>query len=80
MGFAFHSSSLLDYFKLGKRFVDSKGGRIKRDIERVVTNATAIVPIDEEHLRVVFEANYCEVEYPIYGIGSFFSFGKKPGG
>ncbi len=63
----------------GKRFVDSKGGRIKRDIERVVTNATAITPIDEEYLRIIFKANYRHTEYPIYGIGSFFSFGNKPG-
>ncbi len=62
----------------GKRFVDSKGGRIKRDIERVVINATAITPIDEEYLRVVFKANYRHTEYPIYGIGSFLTFGNKP--
>ncbi len=62
----------------GKRFVDSKGGRVKRDIERVVTNATAITPIDEQVLRVVFEANYFDVEYPLYGIGSFFVFGNSP--
>lgn len=62
----------------GKRFVDSKGGRIKRDIERIVTNATAIAPIDEQDLRVVFEANYHDVEYPLYGIGSFFIFENKP--
>lgn len=61
----------------GKRFVDSTGGRIKRDIDLIVTNPTAIVPIEEEHLRVVFEANYHDVEYPIYGIGRFFSFGNR---
>jgi hypothetical protein len=58
----------------GKRFVDSKGGRVKRDIERIVTNTTAIAPIDEQDLRVVFKANYVDVEYPLYGIGSFFVF------
>jgi hypothetical protein len=62
----------------GKRFVDSKGGRIKRDIGRVVTNATAITPIDEQDLRVVFETNYSDAEYPFYGIGSFFVFGNSP--
>jgi len=62
----------------GKRFLDSKGGRIKRNIEKVVTNATAIAPIDEEYLRAVFETNYSNVEYPIYGIGSFFSFEITP--
>jgi len=63
----------------GKRFVDSKGGRVKRDIGRVVTNPTAIVPIDEKDIRVVFEANYCNIEYPLYGIGSFFVFGNRSG-
>ena len=62
----------------GKRFLDSKGGRIKRDIERVVTNPSAINPIEEEYLREVFKANYGEVAYPIYGIGSFFLFGNSP--
>ncbi|MDR4485706.1 MAG: hypothetical protein R3B95_21360 [Nitrospirales bacterium] len=59
----------------GKRFVDSTGGRIKRSIDLIVTNPTAISPIEKEYLRVVFEANYHDIKYPIYGIGTFFSFG-----
>lgn len=61
----------------GKRFVDSKGGRVKREIDQFVTNPLAVAPIDEQDLRVVFEANYRDAEYPLYGIGTFFVFGNK---
>ena len=58
----------------GKIFVDSKGGRIKRNVDQIVTNPTAIVPIGKEYLQKVFEANFSEVEHPTYGIGTFFLF------
>jgi hypothetical protein len=61
----------------GKRFVDSKGGPVKRDIERVVINPKAIMPVDEEGLRTIFQANYQNASHPFYGIGTFFMFGKK---
>ena len=61
----------------GRRFVDPKGGRVKRDVERVVINTAATAPVTEADLRVAFEANYDETEYPVYGIGSFFVFGNK---
>ncbi len=59
---------------VGKRFIDSKGGRIKRDIDLIIINRDAIAPIDECDLKVVFEANHTEIEYPLYGIGSFPTF------
>ncbi len=58
----------------GKRFVDSGGGRIKRDIGLIVINTKAIAPIEKQDLQVVFAANYLDIKYPVYGIGSFFSF------
>ncbi len=63
----------------GKRFVDSLGGRIKRDIECVVVNDSAINPIAEEELLTIFAPNYSDVQYPVYGIGSFFVFGNCQG-
>jgi len=60
----------------GKRFVDSKGGPVKRDVERVVINPNAIMPADEEGLRTIFQANYQDAEHPFYGIGTFIMFGK----
>ena len=35
----------------GKRFIDSRGGRVKRDVERIVVNATAAAPVAEPDLR-----------------------------
>ena len=60
----------------GKRFVDSKGGPVKRDVERVVINPNAIMPADEEGLRTIFQANYQDAEHPFHGIGTFIMFGK----
>lgn len=61
----------------GRRFVDSFGGRIKRDSETQVLNPTALVPCEHHALSELFEKNYSEIRYPIFGIGSFFYFERK---
>lgn len=62
----------------GKRYVDSKGGRVKRETDMFVSNPTALAPIAEHDLRQVFETKYSDPEYPLYGIGTFFVFGNRP--
>lgn len=61
----------------GRRFVDSCGGRIKRDSKICVLNPNALVPSQECDLAELFSQNYNEIKYPIFGIGSFFYFATK---
>ncbi len=58
----------------GRRFVDSSGGRVKRDAEVQILNPVAQVPSHAEDLATLFAKNYHSVHYPIFGIGSFFRF------
>lgn len=58
----------------GRRFVDSSGGRVKRDAEIQILNPVAQVPSNAEDLATLFARNYHSVHYPIFGIGSFFHF------
>lgn len=58
----------------GRRFVDAAGGRVKRDAEVRILNPTALVPSNEEDLVTLFAKNYESIQYPIFGIGSFFYF------
>ena len=62
----------------GRRFVDSRGGRIKRDVQVVVVNPKALKPVREEALRTIFAPNYSRMHLPMYGIGSFFVFETGP--
>ncbi len=58
----------------GRRFVDSAGGRVKRDAEVIVLNPAAFAPSSKEDLAAIFARNYKTIQYPIFGIGSFFYF------
>ena len=58
----------------GRRFVDSSGGRIKRDSKIQVHNPNALVAANPHVLAKLFERNYQSVAYPMYGIGSFMYF------
>lgn len=62
----------------GKRFVDSSGGRVKRDTEIAAINPKALHMVSEEEIRAIFEANFEQPTYPIYGIGTFFEFENEP--
>ena len=61
----------------GRRFVDSSGGRVKRDSETIVLNPTALIPSEQEALSELFERNYSAISYPMFGIGSFPYFEQK---
>ena len=65
---------------IGSRFVDSTGGRVKRDIHKIILNPRAIQTSEQDDLKVIFRKNFTNIVYPCYGIGSFFYFdnGKNP--
>jgi len=62
----------------GRRFVDSLGGRVKRETVKVVTNPDALTPSRLTDLEMLFPTNFERIEYPVYGIGNFFLFYNKP--
>jgi len=62
---------------VGTRFVDASGGRIKRDLGKIVINPHAILPVDNSDLEELFKRNYTECLYPIHSIGTFFYFGNS---
>ncbi|HKJ39556.1 MAG TPA: hypothetical protein VJ972_12335, partial [Anaerolineales bacterium] len=56
----------------GTRFVDSLGGRVKRETRSILINSSAKTNIED--LRKLFENNFSKITYPCYGIGNFFYF------
>lgn len=62
---------------VGRRFVDASGGRVKRDVEVQILNPAALVPSNPEDLAALFAKNYEAINYPIFGIGSFFKFATE---
>jgi hypothetical protein len=61
----------------GARFVDSTGGRVKRETSKIILNPKAINPSDESNLQEIFKNNYDEIVYPTSGIGTFFYFSNS---
>jgi hypothetical protein len=59
----------------GRMFVDSQGGRVKRDVMSSIINPRALTEVAGEDLDMMFTKNYSYVTYPIFGITSFMSFG-----
>lgn len=51
----------------GRRFVDSAGGRAKRDAEHIVLNPKALAPSNRADLETLFCRNYESIKYPMYG-------------
>lgn len=74
---AFDMPNKISAVVAGRRFVDASGGRVKRDAEYRILNQNALVPSDEEDLKVLFKKNYESFEYPISPIGSYFGFSKE---
>lgn len=58
----------------GTRFVDSLGGRVKRETRTILINSSAKNKTDTEDIRKLFENNFSEITYPCYGLGNFFYF------
>ena len=63
-------------------FVDSLGGRVRREAMAFAMNEAALIPVEREALESLFRENFerSELARPYYGIGSFVSFetGKVP--
>ena len=58
----------------GRIFVDSNGGRLKRDCEKICINENSRFKLLESDIKEIFKKNYETASYPIYGIGTFFYF------
>lgn len=62
----------------GSRFVDSSGGRVKRNTETPILNPNAYIPSKMADLVTLFTNNYDTIKYPMFGIGTFFYFSNEP--
>jgi len=61
----------------GRVFVDSNGGRLKRDCMKICINETARFQILESDIQEIFKNNYETATFPIFGLGTFFYFENK---
>ncbi len=59
------------------RFVNSKGGHVRRENLAILTNPDAVIKVDEQVLHRIFQDSELEHFYPHYhvGTGQGFSFG-----
>lgn len=55
---------------VGRRFIDSAGGRVKRDVVATILNPGALKPANEEVLSNIFRPNFDEIAYPVHALGS----------
>lgn len=55
---------------VGRRFVDSVGGRVKRDVVGTILNPNAVRPITQANVDTLFRANYDAIAFPIHALGS----------
>ncbi len=62
---------------IGTRFIDSNGGRVKRETKKIIINDKSIHPINISEIEHIFKNNYSEVCQPSYGIGTFFCFENR---
>ncbi len=62
---------------IGNRFIDSSGGRIKRDTLKVIINKKAKQKSNYQEVEKLFEKNYSEVIYPCTNVGTFFYFDNR---
>ncbi len=72
-GLQAHIPDSISAIVAGSRYVDSTGGRVKRDVECVVLNETGNRPAREGDLRTLFGTTNQRANYPLYGIGSFIA-------
>lgn len=62
---------------VGRVFVDSNGGRLKRDWLKIFLNETAEFQLLESDIQEIFKKNYETVAFPIFGLGTFFYFENR---
>lgn len=55
---------------VGRRFIDSSGGRVKRDLISTRLNPNALKPATEETLKNIFRPNFEELAFPVHALGS----------
>ncbi len=58
----------------GRIFVDSNGGRLKRDCAKIYVNENSRFKLLRSDIQEIFKKNYETATYPIYGIGTLFYF------
>lgn len=62
---------------VGRRFLDSAGGKIKRDTLQSFLVPDAAKPADGDDLQELFPANYEQLEYPLFGLNAPMHFGNN---
>jgi hypothetical protein len=62
---------------VGRRFMDSDGGKIKRDTLQTFLMPNAATPTSEDDLRELFPANYEKLKYPLFGLNAPMHFGEN---
>ncbi|HOY78695.1 MAG TPA: hypothetical protein PLH23_16035 [Hyphomonadaceae bacterium] len=55
---------------VGRRFIDSSGGRVKRDLISTRLNPNALKPANAETLADIFRPNFNELAFPVHALGS----------
>ena len=58
---------------IGRAFIDSGGGRVKRDLEEYLPNLNATHEVDKGLVSDLFQPNYSTLLYPLFGIETFMS-------
>lgn len=61
---------------VGVRLIDSSGGRIKRNISKIIINPNAIISSDIKDLSELFKSNYKNIIFPAFELGTYFYFGN----
>lgn len=62
---------------IGNRFIDSTGGRIKRDVLKIIINDDSIQKSNYQDINKLFEKNFIEIVYPCTSVGTFIYFDNK---
>lgn len=61
----------------GNRFIDSTGGRIKRDVLKIIINDDSIQKSNYQDINKLFEKNFIEIVYLCTSVGTFIYFDDK---
>ena len=74
----FTSSGKFSAIVAGKMFVDSSGGELKWDFDKIILNKCALKKVTEEELHRIFVPNWKKLHYPLLPI--IFTFGINNSG
>jgi hypothetical protein len=71
--------ALISAIVVGRRFVDSSGGPIKRETKAICMNPRLTCGDIHEDLVTIFKNNFHEVIYPEFGVSSFIEWQHQVG-